>query len=137
MEILFKTHRKLCIKRLTIQANVGVYAHERARSQAIWISIDAWVKLEHTLPQQDHLDAVVDYDFLRHTALKFAHECHHALLETLSEKILDEVLTHPRIDAVRLLIEKPDIFDDCESIGIETYREKSMLGHLSPPAHFC
>ena len=137
MDILLKTHRKLRVKRLVVEANIGVYEHERQGPQAIFFTIEAWVRVDNTTPNRDHIEEVVDYDFLRDTALMFAHQCHHALLETLAEKILDALLIHSQIDAVRLLIEKPDIFDDCESIGIETYREKPLIAHLHSPPHFC
>ncbi len=129
MDILLKTHRKLRLKRLVVDANVGVYEHEKQGPQPILFTIEAWVRLDISTPNRDHIEEVVDYDFLRDTALIFAHECHHALLETLAEKILDALLAHTQIDAVRLLIEKTNIFADCESIGIETYREKPLMAH--------
>ena len=137
MDILLKTHRKLRVKRLVVDANIGVYEHEKQGPQPIWFTIEAWVRLDVSTPNRDHIEEVVDYDFLRDTTLTFAHECHHALLETLAEKILDALLAHSQIDAVRLLIEKPDIFEDCESIGIETYREKPFMVHGVHQSLFC
>jgi dihydroneopterin aldolase len=127
MKQLSTNHRQLCVKQLKVDAHVGVYDHEQGRTQPIWITITAWVKLQHSTPSEDKLDEIVDYDFLRDTAIKKVRSTHHALLETLSDKILDSLMEHPLIDAILLQLEKPEIFADCHSIGIETYREKSSF----------
>ena len=49
---------------------------------------------------------------------------HVNLVETLAERIADIFLSDPRVDAVRVRVEKLDIFADAESVGVEIERAR-------------
>ncbi|MDB5727054.1 MAG: dihydroneopterin aldolase, partial [Noviherbaspirillum sp.] len=36
-----------------------------------------------------------------------------------------EMLAHPKVRAVRVSTEKPDVYPDCESVGVEVFHVKS------------
>jgi dihydroneopterin aldolase len=35
------------------------------------------------------------------------------------------MLAHPKVRAVRVSTEKPDVYPDCDSVGVETFRIKA------------
>jgi dihydroneopterin aldolase len=47
--------------------NIGVHEFEKKGEQRILINVDLYVPLAETTPTADHLDEVVDYDFIRST----------------------------------------------------------------------
>ncbi|MBT4741452.1 MAG: dihydroneopterin aldolase, partial [Rhodospirillaceae bacterium] len=48
---------------------------------------------------------------------------HINLVETLAERIAQTCLQHPDCDTVRVRIEKLDVFEDVESVGVEIERK--------------
>ena len=49
---------------------------------------------------------------------------HIGLQETLCDAVLDALLAHPQVSAARVSTRKPDVYDDCDSVGVETFRRK-------------
>ncbi len=75
-------------------------------------------------PHEDHLHEVVDYDFIRDTIAKRMAQGHIHLQETLCDDVARAMLTHPKVRAVRVSTEKPDVYPDCEAVGVEVFRVK-------------
>jgi dihydroneopterin aldolase len=49
---------------------------------------------------------------------------HIHLQETLCDDVAQAMLTHPKVRAVRVSTEKPDVYPDCDSVGVEVFRIK-------------
>jgi dihydroneopterin aldolase len=49
---------------------------------------------------------------------------HIHLQETLCDDVADLMLAHPKVRAVRVSTEKPDVYPDCQSVGVEIFRIK-------------
>ena len=50
---------------------------------------------------------------------------HIHLQETLADDVLRLMLAHPRVKAARVATEKPDVYPDCEAVGVEVFGLKS------------
>ena len=92
--------------------------------QRVLINIELYVPLEYSSPTQDKLHEVVDYDFMRDTVARRMAQGHVHLQETLCDDVLAAMLKHPHVRAARVSTEKPDVYPDCESVGVEVFRIK-------------
>ena len=88
------------------------------------INVDLYVPLELSTPRADELDEVVDYDFIRRTVAARLSQGHIHLQETLCDDLLTQVLAHPKVRAARVSTAKPDVYPDCEAVGVEVFRSK-------------
>ena len=74
------------------------------------INVDLYIPLALSTPVQDHLDEVVDYDFMRGTIAARIAQGHVHLQETLCDDVAKMMLAHPRVRAVRVSTMKPDVY---------------------------
>jgi dihydroneopterin aldolase len=101
-----------------------VHDFEKRGEQRVLINVDLYVPLAETTPQLDQLDEVVDYDFIRRSIAERVSRGHIHLQETLCDDVADLMLAHPKVRAVRVSTEKPDVYPDCQSVGVEIFRIK-------------
>ena len=52
---------------------------------------------------------------------------HIHLQETLADDVLALMLAHPRVRAARVSTAKPDVYPDCDAVGIEVFGLKEDL----------
>ena len=116
--------RRLFLRNYEIMINIGVHEFEKKGEQRVLFNIDLYIPLQESTPQHDQLDEVVDYDFMRDTITKRVAKGHIHLQETLCDDIARAMLTHPKVRAVRVSTEKPDVYPDCESVGVEVFSIK-------------
>ena len=116
--------RRLFIRNFELQANIGIHDFERSGAQRILVNVDLYVPLDVSTPKADELDEVVDYDFIRRTVATRLSKGHIHLQETLCDDILTQVLAHPKVQAARVSTAKPDVYPDCDAVGVEVFRSK-------------
>jgi dihydroneopterin aldolase len=51
---------------------------------------------------------------------------HIQLQETLCDEIMQKMLAHPLVVAARVSSEKPDVYPDCASVGVESFQIKKQ-----------
>lgn len=117
--------RRVFIRDFDVSAAIGVFPQEQGRTQAVRMNIDFWVKCASTPSERDQLADVVDYDFVRPGIHSLIEAGHIGLLETLVDKTLAQVLSHPKVMAARVRAEKSEVYPDCKSAGVEVFRFKS------------
>lgn len=116
--------RRLFLRNYEVQINIGVHAFEKKGEQRVLINVDLFIPLQLSTPHADHLEEVVDYDFMRDTIAKRMAQGHIHLQETLCDDVARAMLSHPKVRAVRVSTEKPDVYPDCESVGVEVFHVK-------------
>ena len=124
--LLLQTCRKLFLRRHEVMVQIGVHEFEKTAPQRMWIDVDLYVPLAHTTPQNDHIAGVVDYDFVREVVARRVARGHIELQETLCDDLVDELMRHPGVQAVRLSTCKPDVYPDCDAVGVEVFRAKPL-----------
>jgi dihydroneopterin aldolase len=125
IEKLDLTHcRRLFLKAFEINMNIGVHDFEKRGEQRVIVNIDLYVPLQSNTPNKDDLSEVVDYDFMRQTIADIIAPGHIQLQETLCDEIVKRMLAHPLVFATRVSTEKPDVYPDCEGVGVEVFRSK-------------
>ena len=113
--------RRLFLRNYEVWINIGVHDFEKRGEQRVLINVDLFVPLALSTPKDDDLDEVVDYDFIRRSIAQRVKQGHVHLQETLADDVLKLMLTHPRVKAARVSTEKPDVYPDCDSVGVEVF----------------
>lgn len=113
--------RRLFLRDYEVWINIGVHDFEKTGEQRVLINVDLFVPLALSTPTHDALDEVVDYDFIRRTIAERVARGHIHLQETLADDVLRAMLAHPRVRAARVSTEKPDVYPDCEAVGVEVF----------------
>lgn len=116
--------RRLFLKDFEISMNIGVHDFEKKGEQRVIVNVDLYVPLELNTPSHDELSEVVDYDFMRQTIADIIADGHIHLQETLCDEIVKRMLAHPLVQATRVSTEKPDVYPDCEGVGVEVFQTK-------------
>jgi dihydroneopterin aldolase len=127
LDTLLHHHRRLFLRGLSVPVRIGIHDFEQAAPQRIVFDIELYVPLRHSTPQQDQIREVVDYDFVREVVLARVARGHINLQETLGDDILDALLAHPGVAAASVSTRKPDVYPDCEAVGVQTFRAKPGL----------
>ncbi len=116
--------RRLFLRNYEVMINIGVHDFEKKGEQRVLINVDLYIPLALSTPKEDHLNEVVDYDFMRVTIANRMAEGHVHLQETLCDDVVRSMLAHPNVRAVRVSTMKPDVYPDCEGVGVEVFRIK-------------
>lgn len=114
--------RRIFLHGVALQASIGFHDFERRAPQRILINIEVFVPLASSTSPRDDVADVFDYDAVRRQALSIARSEHFNLQETLLDRIVSSCLENPAILAVRASTEKPDIYADVRTVGIEVFR---------------
>lgn len=118
--------RRLFLRRHEVMARIGVHDFELPAPQRLWIDVDLYVPLAASTPQQDRLAEVVDYDFVRQRVATRLAAGHIGLQETLCDALAQDLLAHTGVQAVRVATCKPDVYPDCEAVGVEIFLCKPL-----------
>ncbi len=117
--------RRLFLRDYEIYINIGVHDFEKKGEQRVLINIDLYIPLSASTPLHDTLDEVVDYDFMRATVANRVAQGHIHLQETLCDDLAKSMLLHPKVRAVRISTMKPDVYPDCQGVGVEIFQMKA------------
>ncbi len=116
--------RRFFLRNFEVPIQIGIYDFEKKGAQKVLINVDLFSPLSRSTPVNDNIDEVIDYDFIRETLASRTSEGHINLQETLIDDVAKMLLAHPDVVAVRISSEKPAAYEDCDSIGVETFRFK-------------
>ena len=123
-ESLALTCRRLFLRDYEVHINIGVHDFEKLGPQRVRVNVDMYVLLSQSTPKADRIHEVVDYDFIRRTIAARVNAGHIELQETLCDDVANTLLEHPKVQAVRVSTEKPDVYPDCDAVGVEVFRIK-------------
>ena len=114
--------RRIFLRGFEMRVHIGAHAFEKLGPQRVTFNIELFVALGSSTPAHDTLGEVVDYDFVREIVRGRVQRGHIQLQETLCDEIADELLRTPGVRAVRVRTEKPDVYPDCDAVGVEIFR---------------
>jgi dihydroneopterin aldolase len=119
--------RRVFLRNFSVMSSIGVHDFEKRDQQRVLFNVELYVPLAESTPTKDELPEVVDYDFIRHTIVQRIGQGHTQLQETLCDDIARTLLAHPKVRAVQVSTQKPDVYPDCESVGVEVVRFKERV----------
>ncbi|WP_396267982.1 dihydroneopterin aldolase [Ideonella sp.] len=116
--------RRLFLRDYEVWINIGVHDFEKKGEQRVLINVNLFVPLSTSTPKVDELEEVLDYDFIRRTIAERVSKGHIHLQETLCDEVLALMLAHPNVRAASVSTEKPDVYPDCDAVGVEVFGMK-------------
>ncbi len=114
------------IRDLTLPCSIGVHRHEKDAEQRVRINLDLAVR-ENDQPIDDKLKNVICYEQLARGVEEIVERRHINLVETLAENIATMCLSDHRVRSVRVRVEKLDVLEQAESVGVEIERFNSEV----------
>ncbi len=117
--------RHVFVRDLEIMTEIGIHPSEHFVAQRIIINVDLAVR-DIPVEFSDRYSDVVCYENIVVGIRALAEEGHVNLVETLAERIASNALQDPRVISARVRIEKPDVFDNCASVGTEIERIRAL-----------
>lgn len=119
--------RRIFLREVVLDANIGIHSFERQGPQRLVVSVDLFIPLALSTPKHDKIHEVVDYDFVHGAIRRRIQQGHINLQETLVDDVARSLLAHPAVYAVRVVSEKPDIYEDVEAVGVEVFHVKEEM----------
>lgn len=116
--------RQVFIRDLILPCNIGVHRHELTAPQRVRINLDLTVR-DGDIPINDSLRNVVCYGEVVTGVRLIVDAGHINLVETLAERLAGFCLKDPRVESVRVRVEKLDVFPDVASVGTEIVRTRT------------
>jgi dihydroneopterin aldolase len=114
-------HDRVFVHDLVLDAEIGVYTHEKGVTQRARFSVD----IEVTPPDravEDQIGRVLDYDMIIAIIKSILAEGHINLVETLADQVASRCLAHARAASVKVKIEKLD--KEPGAVGVEIVRRR-------------
>jgi dihydroneopterin aldolase len=106
---------------LVLDAEIGVYTHEKGVTQRARFSVDIEVAPSDQAIE-DQIGRVLDYDMIIETIKDVLAQGHINLVETLADEIATRCLAHRRAASVKVKIEKLD--KQPGAVGVEIVRRR-------------
>lgn len=113
----------ILINDLNLNAIFGFYDYEKIKEQELVFNLKLYIKSGNH--QDKKLDQIVDYDKIIYI-IKNILKNKINFLETLAEKIIDEIFSNRRVFKIYLKIEKPQAIKECKSVGYEIIKTRSI-----------
>ena len=113
---------KILIRNLVFPMKIGIYKHEKSKKQRVRVNLELRVYQKKD-SINDRIDNVICYEDIIKLIKNIASSKHLNLVETLAEKIAEECLQIPESFLCKIKVEKLDVFDELESVGVEIVRE--------------
>ena len=117
------------LKRMRFQTCIGVLPEEKIKPQSLVISVSFSTDVKKAA-KRDCIEDADDYSAVRVFIGQFVSVHHFLLLETMAERLSEALLSHFSWGWLRLSVDKPDIFSDVDSVGVEIERPLDPLPHL-------
>ncbi len=113
---------RISVSDLVLEAEVGAFGQERGRWQRLRFSVFVEVA-PNTASLSDDVDQILSYDVVRQAIHAVLQGDRINLLETMAERIAEQILANPKAERVFLKIEKLDRGPG--DLGIEIVRERT------------
>jgi len=121
---LFNYEKKILIKDLTLDLQLGYYDFEKEKKQKVKFNLEVSCQDKNPTNDKD-IKSIVNYSKIVKLIEKLVKNKHYNFLETLAEDVFDKLFVDKRIDKIILQIEKLEILKQCTSVGIQISKKRS------------
>ena len=118
--------RHVFIRDLVMACSIGIHQHEKDAEQRVQINLDLAVD-ESGQEVNDDIKKVSCYEDLAQGVEDIVNQGHVHLVETLAENIATMCLADGRVRSALVRVEKLDILEGAESVGVEIERFNSEV----------
>jgi D-erythro-7,8-dihydroneopterin triphosphate epimerase len=107
------------VKNLSVQTFIGFNPEELVNKQEVIINIEVEVEVPQTAMETDEPEGIYDYKTLTKQVISLVENGRNKLLEVLTQKILDFILSDSRVRRAKVEVDKPGALRFAESVSIE------------------
>lgn len=111
------------VRGLVLPCSIGIRPQEYDRKQRVRISVDLVAAPDNTAPG-DSRRRIINYERIVATIRAIAGAGHIDLCEGLAERICAACFEDPRVERVRVWVEKLEVFADAEGVGAMLERSR-------------
>jgi dihydroneopterin aldolase len=111
-----RTPYTVTVRGLVLWCSIGIRRREREEKQRVRVSVELVAAAEAGFPGDDRR-RVINYEKVVAAIRAIAAAGHIELCEGFALRICRACLTDPRIERVRVAVEKLDVFADVEGVG--------------------
>lgn len=116
----------ITIKDLVARGIIGLNDWEREKLQEIVINVTLYVDLQEAALQDD-VEKSVNYKTIAKKMLFHAEHAHRFTVEALALDLLEICFENPKVEKVRMRVEKPEALRFSSSVGVEIERSRDQL----------
>ncbi|MBD5769710.1 dihydroneopterin aldolase [Marinomonas colpomeniae] len=110
------------IEGLKARAVIGVYDWEKQIQQDLVFDLE--MAHDNRVPAAtDDLSKTLDYEAISNFILAFCEKRQFELIETLAERLVEELIAAFTLSAVTLVLRKPGAIAAAASVGVKIYRQ--------------
>ena len=121
---------KIFLSALNVECIVGIWDWERRVKQNVIIDVELAADIRRAAAT-DHIDNTVDYKKLSKRLQSFVGESQFQLVETLTERIAELIVTEFQVPWVRVRVNKQGAIRGARDVGIEI--ERSAADYSGTP----
>jgi len=113
---------RMMIRDLVTEVRLGLHPWERhpEKPQRIVVNVELYAAPRAT--KYKDVSAVVEYDYIRNALKRWPRRKHTVFIETLLDELVKLSFRDKRVQACRVSIFKPDIYNEAAGAGVEFYR---------------
>ncbi len=113
------------VRGLVLMCSIGIRRRERERKQRVRVSVDMVALAAAAVPGEDRR-RIINYEKIVAAIREIARSGHIDLCEGFAERVCNACFADPRVERVRVWVEKLDVFADAEGVG-------AVLERTRPP----
>jgi dihydroneopterin aldolase len=113
-----RSHIRVMLRDVETEVSIGLHPWERhpERPSRVIVNVEMFAEL----PEAGSAE-VIDYDPIRDRLRRWKTRPHTPLLETLIGELVDLCFENARVEACRVSVVKPDIFNEAAAAGVEAF----------------
>jgi D-erythro-7,8-dihydroneopterin triphosphate epimerase len=115
---------KIHIRDLHLHCIIGIYPEERTAKQEIVVNVTMETDLR-AAGTSDAIEETVNYKTIKLNILDFAEKSSFNLIESLAEGIAAICLQDPRVQCVKVSVDKPGALRFARSVAVEILRDRA------------
>jgi 7,8-dihydroneopterin aldolase/epimerase/oxygenase len=113
---------RVFVRDLVLPCSIGIYPREKGLRRRV--RVNAEIQVGSRLPASDDFADVVNYETIVAGIKAITEAGHINLVETLADRIATLCLADHRVSAVRVMVEKLDVWPETESVGVVVERKR-------------
>ena len=102
------------VRGLVLMCSIGIRRHEREHAQRVRVSVD--LVASEAFPGEERR-RIINYEKVVAAIRDIARSGHIDLCEGFAERVCTACFADPRVERVRVWVEKLDVFPDAECVG--------------------
>jgi dihydroneopterin aldolase len=111
------TALRVFLRDVMVEASIGLHPWERHPERKSRLIVN--VEMMATVAGRPGSELMMNYDILREAIRQWPYRPHVDLLETLAGELVDLCFENAAVDACRVSVQKPDIFNEAAGAGVE------------------